>query len=275
MNHEALNMTNTTDQTTEVTKKVEAEPRPLLLFQKLGATANALVAKAKEYREEKKEEMHERVRNQHPEIFNQINEEAIDALQSGYLEKLKEVDWREVISTYQNAYNIPREMSSQIHLMNEDGNVVNILSKELNIKKELHGYYPELDSKENLESSYRTEGLMRKKGRIKLSNTMISIDGFSLMREHDDYNKENEFVWKGIARVGTIAHEMWHVFQETDNATPDRNKMYKVNQKHYISGGENPDRYQSQLVEKEANRFENEVEKIIIDQIFPEQKNNE
>ena len=68
---------------------------------------------------------------------------------------------------------------------------------------------------------------------------------------------------------------MWHVFQETDNATPDRNKMYKVNQKHYISGGENPDRYQSQLVEKEANRFENEVEKIIIDQIFPEQKNNE
>ena len=64
MNHEALNMTNTTDQTTEVTKKVETESRPISLFQKLGATANALVAAAKtkrlnrslEKREERQQE---------------------------------------------------------------------------------------------------------------------------------------------------------------------------------------------------------------------------
>lgn len=170
MNHEALNMTNTTDQTTEVTKKVEAEPRPLLLFQKLGATANALVSKVKmlglnksmtpaekanamemqrhnkEMKQLRKElqktekliKRHERLvendeatRSQYPEIFKNPDEKAIDDFQAEHLEQLEKEDWGSVMRSYTEAYQLPDKAERATRINKIDASIVDALCKEL------------------------------------------------------------------------------------------------------------------------------------------------
>lgn len=67
--------------------------------------------------------------------------------------------------------------------------------------------------------------------------------------------------WLPIVRIMTISHETWHAYQHNGDIPEERQKMYDINWKSYTKNSED---YSSQLIEKEAIKFsENLVSNII------------
>lgn len=67
-------------------------------------------------------------------------------------------------------------------------------------------------------------------------------------------------------RMGVLAHEMWHVYQEMKASYMDgKNHLYKYNNKNYIDSKDDYAGYRSQLVENEAFYFGDAVKQIVSD----------
>lgn len=66
-------------------------------------------------------------------------------------------------------------------------------------------------------------------------------------------------------RMGTLAHEMWHAYQEMNASYRDgKNHLYRYNNDNYIDSEEDYPGYRSQLVECEAFYFGDTVRQIVL-----------
>lgn len=289
MNHEALNMPSSTDQSTEITKKPEAEHRPVALFQKLGATANTLVRnlksikinknasaeeiiEAKEIKRHNKEmkqlekevsrteklikknekhvENDTKTREKYPEIFSHPDENAIDELQAEHLEHLGKEDWKSVLQSYNEAYRLSNSAESAAQINKIDTHIVDILCRELGIEDKK----PTIKSVDRQDSD-EVGGYLDVDNSISLDESFIR-KGAQMLAGDSNYSIN---LWLPIVRIMTISHETWHAFQHNGEIPEERKKMYEINWKSYTKKSEN---YSSQLVEKEAVRFS---ENLVID----------
>lgn len=67
-------------------------------------------------------------------------------------------------------------------------------------------------------------------------------------------------------RMGVLAHEMWHAYQEMKASYRNgKNHLYKYNNGHYIDSKDDYAGYRSQLVESEAFYFGDRVKQIVSD----------
>lgn len=67
-------------------------------------------------------------------------------------------------------------------------------------------------------------------------------------------------------RMGVLAHEMWHAYQEMKASYMNgKNHLYKYNNEHYIRSEDDYTGYQTQLVESEAFHFGDKVKQIVSD----------
>ena len=345
MNHEALNMTNTTDQTTEVTKKVEAEPRPLLLFQKLGATANALVAAAKtkrlnrslEKREERQQEdsfreeydrvlknlgkqqaedykrlykefkKHKKVliggpknelmrdrlktylkeapeRYSYPEVFSEIDMDAIDGLQSESLEKLESLDWVKITDAYGRAYRLRRPYNTILQEIEGRRSVEDrlfpqeqqptMLEKMSELDKDLVGLISSqlgINSPDVTYGSVDSCGYNVQENTILLDNHYIHSIGVRIAEE----TGVDSIIWLTVSRIQSIAHELWHAFQNNGSIPKERKDLYAINDRLRVQPEIDYFGYRSQLKEAESYRFEKKVSDILLDQLFSHQSESE
>lgn len=67
-------------------------------------------------------------------------------------------------------------------------------------------------------------------------------------------------------RMGVLAHEMWHAYQEMKASYRNgKNHLYKYNNGHYIDSKDDYAGYRFQLVESEAFYFGDNVKQIVSD----------
>lgn len=67
-------------------------------------------------------------------------------------------------------------------------------------------------------------------------------------------------------RMGVLAHEMWHAYQEMKASYRNgKNHLYKYNNGHYIDSKDDYAGYRSQLAESEAFYFGDKVKQIVSD----------
>ena len=70
----------------------------------------------------------------------------------------------------------------------------------------------------------------------------------------------------GNLRMGIIAHEMWHAYQEMQASYRNgKNHLYRYNNDHYIRSEDDYTGYQTQLVESEAFYFGDAVKQMTSD----------
>ena len=185
-----------------------------------------------------------KVREMHAEIFQNVSSEEIEKLQSGYLEKLKGVDWVNVLASYGEGKRFADEQCAVL------------LCETLGINNP-----PTI--------VYKEKGPMDPSGCYVLSSNEITIFDGGEDVDSIQMRGENDPFFKLISRVNLLSHEMWHAYQhQLADSGNNRGELYEMNFKYYLDSNIDMGGYKEQLVEKEAYAFGDATGNMVYDNII-------
>lgn len=184
--------------------------------------------KSPEYRSYQQEiQANERAVNR-AEVFSP-DRQSIRQACDPYLDRIRQSDLTQIIATYKRG----NKEGDQLFFV--------LLVEVLGIKKPPKLLYVEPQTNETTRGKY-----------VAKTNTVRIYES----------NIPNHY----CQRMGVLAHEMWHAYQEMKASYRNgKNHLYKYNNGHYIDSKDDYAGYRSQLVESEAFYFGDRVKQIVSD----------
>ena len=186
---------------------------------------------------------------ENPDVYEQVDDNAIEDLTNKALEQIPPVRIREIIRTYEKN---PRQGDE--YLLKT---LLPILGLSNNPPKldygpstgHEDGYYTRSNHSITICEERIKEKENSDEDRIMKTSSLFGI--FRTKKVKDEL----------FRRMGVVAHETWHAHQwGGDNVDMERRKKYQSNFVYYMNGKDNYHSYRSQLIEKEAWAFGSKFE---------------